>query len=246
MLAACGSSGGTATASSGSAKASPSPSGGRGAFGGNGVSGQVASVSSGKLVVTDQSGSVTVTYSSSTGVLQSGTGSLADLTAGTCMTATGLKDPSGVVTASTLSAMLNMNGVCNPPNGAGPSPGAGPGGGQGRPNAGPSAPPNLTFVRGKVTSVSGSTVMVQQLAGDTVTVSVPTTARITRLVTSTTARLGAGECVTANGSRTSAGIVQARSIVISAPGPNGCATGFGRGAGGGGRRSPSPGATSIG
>jgi Domain of unknown function (DUF5666) len=247
LLAGCGSGGGTATASSATAKPSPSPSGGRGA---NAVSGQVASVSNGKLVVTDQSGNVTVTYTSSTGVLQTGTGSLADLTAGACVTATGLKDPSGVVTATTVTAQLNMNGVCNPPNGASPSPGAGAGGfggGQGRgPGAGPSAPPNLTFVRGKVTGVSGQTVTVQQIAGDTVAVNVPSTARITRLVTSTTARLGAGECVTANGTRTASGTVQARNIVISAPGPNGCATGFGRapgGAGGGGRRtgSPSPG-----
>ncbi len=245
MLAGCGSTGGPASASA--AKPSPSPSG-RAA---NGVAGQVVQAGGGRMVVSDQAGNVNVTYSATTGVLQTGTGSFADLAAGTCVTATGQKDASGVVTATTVSAQLNMKGVCTPASGA-PSPGAGGfggggGGGQGRgPGAGPSAPPNAAFVRGKVTGVSGTTVTVQQAAGDSVTVSVPAAARITRLVTSSTARIAAGECVTATGPRSSSGTVQARSIVISAPGPNGCATGLGRGgAGGGGRRpSASPGATS--
>jgi hypothetical protein len=243
VLAGCGSLGGSATAS-GSARPSPSPSG-RGA---NGVAGQVVQAGGGKLVVSDQSGNVTVTYGSSTMVLQTGAGSMADLTSGACVMATGQKDASGAVTAATVTAQLNMNGVCNAPNG-GPSPGAGGfgGGGQGRvPGAGPSAPPDLTFVRGKISAVSGTTLTVQQTAGDTVTVNVPATARITRLVTSSTARLAAGECVTANGPRSSSGAVQARTILISAPGPNGCATGFGRGNGGGGRRTASPGAAQNG
>jgi hypothetical protein len=203
------------------------------------VAGQVVQAGGGKLVVSDQSGQVTVTYTATTGVLQSGAGSLADLVPGACMTASGQKDVNGVVSATTVSAQLNMNGVCNPPGGV-PSPGAGfGGGGQGRaPGAGGSPPPNLTFVRGRVTAVAGTVLTVQQLRGDTVMVDVPQTARITRLVTSSAARLAAGECVTANGTRSSSGTVQARTIVISAPGPNGCATGAGRGGGGRGTASP--------
>jgi hypothetical protein len=232
VLAGCGGAATTATASSGSARTSPSPGSARGGVG-NGVGGQVVEATSGKLVVSAQSGSVTVTYSSSTSVLQSGTGSLADLAPGTCVSATGQGDATGALTATTVSAMLNMNGVCSQAGNGGP--GASP-----RPSGFPSANPNAAFVRGQVASASGSTITVQPATGASVTVNVPSTARITRIVSSSTARLAVGECVTASGTRTSSGSVQARSIVISAPGPNGCATGF---AGGGRRGGASPGTT---
>jgi hypothetical protein len=248
-LAACGGIAGGSPAST-AARTSPSP----GAAGlANAVFGQVTNVAAGKLTVNGQGGDATVAYDSSTSVLQSGTGALTDAVPGSCVMATGTADAAGAVTATTFQVQLNMNGNCNTPPagfggaGASPRPGA-----SARPNRSPfpgqspgvggGAPANLTVVRGKVSAVSGNVVTVQPDTGAAVTVTVPSTVSVTRLVNSTTARLAVGECVTATGQRTSSGTVQARNILISAPGPNGCtrAGGIGGGFGGGRRGSPSP------
>jgi hypothetical protein len=86
-------------------------------------------------------------------------------------------------------------------------------------------------VRGKIATVSGSSFVVQPVtAGDTpVTVNVPSTARITKLEIATTSTLAVGQCVRATGQRDNAGAVQARSLVITPAGPNGCTFGFGGG-----------------
>ncbi|HSR24201.1 MAG TPA: DUF5666 domain-containing protein [Candidatus Eisenbacteria bacterium] len=244
VLAGCGSFGSSATASSSSAKASPSP--GRG----NGAAGQLVRLSRTSMTLNDQGSSVTVSYDSSTTVLQSGTGEPADLTPGVCVTATGLKETTGAVTATTVQVMLNMNGNCTQPAGGfggAPSPGQSPRAGRQSPGPGASpggpgdgVPANLTFVRGKVSSVKGTTITVEQDTGGPVTVTVPATARITRTVSSPAARLAVGECITASGQRDSSGTIKARAIMISAPGPNGCAAGRGFGGPGGGRPSPTP------
>lgn len=243
VLAGCGGIG-NAAGNAGAARTSPSP--GRGAFG-NAVVGQVTQVSAGKMSVSDQGGDVTVAYTTSTSVLQSGTGSLSDAAPGTCVTATGQKDASGALAATTLQVELNMNGNCTQPaggfgggQGAGnPSPrpsGARQGQGSPRPGVSPGQFANLMAVRGKVASVSGTTLTVQPDSGSPATVTVPSTVRVTRLVTSSTARLAVGECVTANGQRDGSGTVTARTILISAPGPNGCTRAGGFGGGGGGPR----------
>jgi hypothetical protein len=240
VLAGCGGIGSSAGASGGAAaKTSPSP--GRGAFG-NAVVGQVSQVANGKLTVDQQNATATVTYDSTTSVLQSGAGSLAEAVPGTCVVATGTTDAGGVVTARTFQVQLNMNGNCTPPAGvvAGQGAGAGgqrPGRGSLSPGAGGAPPANFAMVRGKLTAVSGTTMTVQPETGSPVTVMVTSTTTLTRLVTSSSSRLAVGECVSANGQRDSSGTVKARSILISAPGPNGCtrAGGFG---GGGGRQSP--------
>jgi len=232
VLAGCGSIGSTAGASTtNAARTSPSP--GRGAFG-NGVVGQVSQVGSGKMTVDQQSGSVTVTYDSSTSVLQAGAGSITEAVPGTCVVATGTTDASGALTARTFQVQLNMNGNCTPPAGVGggQGPGAGafsPRPGRGSPSPGPGGgpPANLAMVRGRLTNVSGSTLTVQPETGSPVTVMVSSSTTVTRLVTSSSARLAVGECVTANGQRDSSGTVKARSILISAPGPNGCTRGGG-------------------
>lgn len=245
VLAGCGSIGSSAGAS-GAAAARTSPSPGRGAFA-NAVVGQVSKVANGKLTVDQQNASATVTYDSSTSVLQSGAGTLSEAVPGTCVVATGTMD-AGVVTARTFQVQLNMNGNCTPPAGVGGGQGNG-GGGQGNgggqrpgrgspsPGAGGAPPANFAMVRGKLTNVSGSTMTVQPDTGSPVTVVVNSSTTVTRLVTSSSARLAVGECVTATGQRDSSGAVKARSILISAPGPNGCtrAGGFG-----GGRPTASP------
>src|SRR2546423_6476725 len=135
-LAGCGGLGSAAGNASGAT--SPSPSPGRGAFG-NAVVGQVVTLASNKMTVSDQGGNATVTYDSSTMVLQSGAGSLSDAATGTCVTATGQKDASGAVAATTLQVELNMNGNCAQPAGgfgAGQSPRPGGRPGQGSPRPG--------------------------------------------------------------------------------------------------------------
>jgi hypothetical protein len=246
VLAGCGSIGSNAGASAGTA-ARTSPSPGRGAFG-NAVAGQVSQVASGKMTVAQQNGSVDVTFDSTTSVLQSGAGAISEAVPGTCVVATGTTDASGTVTARTFQVQLNMNGNCTPPAGFGGGQGPAAGGRAGRgspsPGAGGGPPANVANVRGKLTNVSGSTMTVQPQTGSPVTVVVTGSTTVTRLVTSSTARLAAGECVTANGQRDSSGTVKARTILISAPGPNGCT--FAGGFGGGGRRgSPSPPAQST-
>jgi hypothetical protein len=136
-----------------------------------------------------------------------------------------------------------MGGNCTPPAGLGGGQGAGggsprPGRGSPSPGAGGGPPANFAMVRGKLANVSGSTMTVQPQTGNPVTVTVSSSTTVTRLVTSSSARLAVGECVTANGQRDSSGTVKARSILISAPGANGCtrAGGFG----GGGRPGASP------
>jgi hypothetical protein len=247
VLAGCGSIGSTASATA--AKTSPSP--GRGAFG-NAVVGQVSQVASGKMTVAQQSGSVNVTFDSTTSVLQSGAGTISQAVPGTCVVATGTTDASGTITARTFQVQLNMNGNCTPPAGAGQGgfgggqgPGAGgssprPGRGSPSPGAGGGPPANFANVRGKLTNVSGSTMTVQPQTGSPVTVVVSSSTTVTRLVSSSTARLATGECVTATGQRDSSGTVKARSILISAPGPNGCtrAGGFGGGGRPGGSSPP--------
>lgn len=241
LLAGCGSIGSSGGTPAPAAKTSPSP--GRG---GDGVVGQLVQLSSGKMTISDQAGEVTVTFNSSTSVLQSGTGSLADAVPGTCVLAAGTADTSGAVTAGTFQVQLNMNGNCAvPAGGFGGQVGQGPRPGRASPGPGQSpganvAPANQSLVRGKVASASGTTVVVQPDSGAPVTVTVPGTVVVTRLVSSSSARLAVGECITATGQRDAAGTLAARTLLISAPGPNGCTRGGLGGGFGGGRPRSSP------
>lgn len=206
-LAACGGTG--ATGSSPASKASPSPTPGTAP---SGVAGQISQLGAGTLVVKQQSGDVSVAYSASTNVLQTGGATQSNIVAGACVVATGQRDSGGVVTADMVQVQFNMNGNCTPP------PGISPGG------FGPGSAVNL---RGKITSVSGASFVMQAVnpADTSVTVNVPTTARITRLDTATSSKLAVGQCVRVNGQPDASGVVQARSLVITLPGPTGCASG---------------------
>lgn len=208
-LAACGGSG-NATGGSPASKASPTPSTV------SGIAGQITQLGAGTLVVKQQSGDLSVAYSASTNVLQTGSATQANVVAGVCVVVNGDRDSSGgVVTANMVQAQFNMNGNCTPPAGLGQaSPGPG--------NA-------VTNLRGKVTSVSGGSFVMQPVnMGDTpITVNMPSTTRFTRLDTASTSKLAVGQCVRVNGQADSSGVVQARSLVLSAPGPNGCASGTG-------------------
>jgi hypothetical protein len=205
-LAACGGSGGQAGKAPASS-ASPAPA--RGAAQG-GVAGQITQLGSGSLVVREPTGDISVGYGPATGVLQTSSATQSNILAGACVVVTGQRESAGAVTASTVQVQFNMNGVCTPP------PGVAPGG---------NGPGNAVNLRGKITSVSGASFVMQPVtAGDApVAVNVPSAARITRLDTATTSRLAVGQCVRVNGQQDAAGVVQARALVITLAGPTGCA-----------------------
>ncbi|HEV7678861.1 MAG TPA: hypothetical protein VGQ42_09870 [Candidatus Dormibacteraeota bacterium] len=237
-LAACGS-GATASTGTSSGSASPSPSGSANARRGGGTAGELVKVNGTTLVLNTTGGDVSVDVSGSSLVVsKTRTGTVADVVAGMCLTASGQKDSAGVLTASTVQLRAKVNGTCNAPAGGPGGPGA-PGGtpdpsGTPRPSRTPQpgvVPP--AFARGEVTKVAGTAVTLQDATGTAVSITVPTTVQVG--VTDTIAKtdLSVGDCVLATGQKDSKGVVAARSVSVVPAGPSGCFTGTGPGAGGG-------------
>jgi hypothetical protein len=229
ILAACG-------ASASTASSSPSPGAGN-AFR-NGASGQLVQINGQTLILTGPNGDSTVTFTSGTTFTKTSIASLGDITPGTCIFATGVKDASGTITATMVSISPKVATGCAvrsfvPSPGASPRPSPSP-----RPSTTPrpGGQPNGDFVSGEVTAVSGVSVTLLTQANVTQKITVATAAMVTKMATVQAADLQDGQCLRANGSRDSAGDVQATAITITPAGPSGtCATGFGgRGPGGGG------------
>ena len=237
-LAACGS---TTSASTTGAKSTATPqAGGPGGFRRNGAAGELVKIAGTSLVLNTSTGDVIVDYDSSTPITKTHTGTLADVTPGLCITATGQKDSTGTLTASAAVLSTNVNGSCQGPFGFGGggerTPGSTP-----RPTPPPGAAPRTPPVRGEVTGVNGTSVTVLTAGGTSTTITVPTTARIAVTNSAAASDLAVGDCVLATGSRSSAGVVTARNLSIVPAGPSGCFTGggggfggFGGGGGGGG------------
>jgi Domain of unknown function (DUF5666) len=211
VAAACGGLGASASSSPAGAS-SPAASGGSGTT----VAGQLVQLSGAKLVVSAQNGQATITFDRSTRFERTDTGSLSDITVGACLIATGANG-APAVTANVVQVSSAVNGACAAGN-------AGSGGsGQGRfPNGGNGRASNFMAVRGKVTAVSGGSVTVQPASGAEVTMTVPATARVSKTQSTTSKQLAVGQCVAAAGQADSSGTVKARSITITAAGPNGC------------------------
>ena len=234
VLAACGS-------PASAAKTSPSPAGAN-AFR-NGASGQLVQVNGQMLILTGPNGDTTVTVSATTTYTKTSIATLADIIKGTCIVATGQKDPtSGAVTATTVRVSPKTAAGCAAPGfGPGGNPGATPrptppAGATPRPT--PSGQANLAFVTGEVTAVSGPSVTVKTAAGGNQTFTVASAATITATADVTLAALQNGQCLRATGAKDAAGNVQATTVTISPAGPSGtCTTGAGgRGGFGGGNR----------
>jgi len=231
-LAACG--------SGASAGSSTSPSPGRGGQARNGAAGQLVQINGQNLILTAATGDVTVAYSDSTTFTRTSAAVLADIVPGQCLVANGQKDASGTVTATTVRLSPKTSSGCGAagqfgPN-ASPPPGASP-----RPT--PSGQPAGALVAGEVTAAAGTSITVLTTASGSEVINVPTTATVTRMSAASPTDLRTGECLRANGSRDSAGTVQATSIAIMPAGPSGtCATGAGGGRGPG-RVGASPGAS---
>jgi hypothetical protein len=234
VLSGCG-----GTASPGAATTSPGASSsqnGRGAGGAgrNGAQGELVKISGSQLVLTGQAGDSTVTIGDATTVQKTRTGAVSDIVAASCIVATGQKDATGAVTASTVRLSAKVSGSCaiGAPGGGNGAPRSPRPSGQAQPPAsGGGTPP--AFVAGEVTTVAGTAVTVRDTAGAVQSVIVPTTVRVSVVLAATTADLTVGSCVSANGSRDASGNVTATSLSIVPAGPSGCFSGAGgRGAGG--------------
>jgi len=231
-MVACGS-----AAASGGSTPSPSPStGGRAGFARNAAFGQLVQINGSTLILSGTTGDSTVTYATTTTMTQTSTGTLANITPGVCISATGTKDAAGMLTASTVLLSAPVKGSCATTGFGGgggsfsPRPGATP-----RPSFSPPAgAAGLTAARGLVKSVTGTSVTLTGTTGITTTINVPTTVKVTTSTVIQAAALQTGECVTALGPKNSSGTVAARSLTITPAGANGCTAGFGGGGFGGG------------
>jgi hypothetical protein len=260
-VAACGSSGTTATtpsAAPAAANSTPTPASSPAAF--PGVVGTAAAVSGSSLEVQNPtSGQVTVTFTASTPITDTVSVTSKDVTVGSCVTVVGKPSTTGSaassVTATSVTISAPVKGNCTGAGGFGGGGfgGGGFGGGQSgatprpsfsarpRPTGSSGAFGNGQFggANGKVTSVSASGFVVQarnRAGGSDTSVTVITTAasKYLKTVTAAPSALKVGQCITALGTANSIGAVAARTIRISQPGPTGCVTGFG-GRGGFGR-----------
>jgi len=222
VLAACGNSasaGNTASPSRGIARA---PRGG--------ASGQLVQINGNTLILTGANGDVTVTYTTTTTITKMSTATLADITAGECIFATGAKDSSGLITATSVRLAPKNSRGCTT-GGAAFSP---PAGASPRPT--PSRQANMSVVSGEVTAVSGTSVTVLTASSGTQTLTVPTVANVMVSSAASAASLQVGQCLRATGAPDASGTVQATSLTITPAGANGtCSTGsgFGRRAGNG-------------
>jgi hypothetical protein len=208
----------------------PSPSGGARRAAGNVAFGQLVQISGLTLILSNSNGDATVTYAPTTTITQTGTGTLADITAGTCLSATGTKNAAGTLTATTVTLSAPTKGSCI-------APGVGGGGGTFTPRPGfsPRAQPTgVTVARGQVKTVSGTSVTLTQASGSTTTIDVPTTVKVTMSTIVGATALQTGQCLTAVGTKASSGAVAARVLTITPPSATGCTAGFGGGFGRGG------------
>jgi len=230
-LAACG-------ASANTASTSPSPGAGAGNAFRNGASGQLVQINGQTLILTGPNGDTTVTYTTDTTFTKTSIAGLGDITRGTCILATGVKDAAGTITATTVSISPKTADGCAARNFV-PSPGATP---RPTPSPRPSTTPrpggqaNGAFVSGEVTAVSGVSVTVMTQANVSQKITVATAAVVTKMSTVSAADLQNGQCIRANGTRDAAGNVLATSITITPAGPSGTCTTGGRGGFGGGNR----------
>jgi Domain of unknown function (DUF5666) len=241
VLAGCGA---AATA----AKSSASPSPGPGNAFRNGAAGQLVQINGQTLILTGPNGDTTVTLTTSTTFAKTSVATLADITTGTCVLATGRKDATtGAITATNVRLSPKSPAGCST---AGFGPGGGLGGGQragASPRPTPSGQPAAAFVIGQVTAVNGTsvTLLTQSTGSQSITVQAAATITVSAVVSESA--LQNGQCVRAAGSRDSAGNVLATSITITPAGPSGtCTTGLGGGNRGGGGGFPPAGGSAGG
>ncbi|GAA3435014.1 DUF5666 domain-containing protein [Kutzneria kofuensis] len=249
-LAACGGSPAPAADNGGGTR--PAPGGGRTGGGAPpGVFGSIAAVSGQTIQVQNpQSGQTAVSYDGSTKITNSVSGTLADVTAGACVsvvgTSTGQGQPVSATAVTITQAGANGcsfgNGGQRPSGSNSPRPS---GSNRPRPSGGPrpstgNNPAGGPRAFGAVTAVSANGFTVHSTFGGNATdttVNVTSATTYTKTVSADPSVLVVGACVAAQGKSDDTGAVAATSIAVSKAGPNGCTGGFrgGRGGFGGGR-----------
>ncbi|HEX9335727.1 MAG TPA: DUF5666 domain-containing protein [Pseudonocardiaceae bacterium] len=213
-----------------------------------GTFGTVASVAASSLEVQNQTGQVTVNFSSSTTFTNTISATLADVAVGSCVAATSPTgsgaQPATLTAQTVLITPATANGCT-----VGGFGGGGGGGFAGRPSGAPrpsnrprpsganGAPANGARAFGSVTAVSATGFTVHSLARGTTpardtAVTVSSTTTYTKTVSATSSALAVGQCIAAIGPADDTGAITARSIAISKPGPNGCTARFVGGRGG--------------
>ncbi len=248
-----GSGSGSGSGPNGSGSARPLP----------GASGTIAAVNGASMEVQNAStGQTTVSYTPSTTFRQIASTNASAVTVGSCISAfgkptSGSSSSTGVfgepITATTVSVTQPASGSCAPggfgggrfPAGGRPSSGGSSTNGSGTrpPGAGRFRNGQFGAASGSVTAVNGSAVTVnetnprtQKTASVVVTLTASTTFTTTQGASSSA--LVVGQCARAIGSASTTGAITAQTITVSAPGPNGCTSGFGfrggAGAGSGG------------
>jgi hypothetical protein len=251
VLSACGgSSGANPPPSSAASPSSSAGAGQRAPSGGPAASGKVAAISGTTMQVQNQeTGQVAVSWSASTKFRHQVAVTVADVKAGDCVAAvapSGTDSSATSFTATTLTISPAVNGSCAA-GGSGGSGGSGGGRFTGAPPSGfpsgkvPSGLPSgvqgrpiAAVAAGKVTSVSGSTLVIaagQFGSGSTSTtnktVTVDGKTKITTEAATTSTSLKVGKCVTAQGKADPAGTVAATSVRITDPTNGQCALFFG-------------------
>jgi hypothetical protein len=225
---------GTPSAANGSAPGATRAPGGTRLATRPGAAGELVQINGTTLILSGNSGDVTVVYSTSTVITRQSTGTYADIAAGRCALLTGQKDSTGTLTANAVTLVNASGGTCDFQTGGAftfvqrsPRPGFTP----------PPGAAQLSLIRGLVTGVSGTQVTVQDSSGASQEASVPTTVRVNLISSATPSDLALHECIRAAGSN-AAGAVTATSLTIVPAGPSGCFSGgrgfFGGGGGGGG------------
>jgi hypothetical protein len=249
LLAGCGGSPSSGTSTSDNLATGTSSAAAAGTWSGRGpaASGVIAAASPGMLEVQSTDSQTTVTYTKTTRFSQTVTVPLA---VGECVTATGtpVSGKDDALTATSVRVLSAGTATCSLQGDAQ---------GRVRPSGTPrlsnrtppSGAPGRRFGAdaavgfGKVTSVSGSTVIFSGTlrtggarptatptstpAARPVTVTLTASTAVTRTVAATSAAAKVGRCAAAEGKADSTGAVAATAIVISTKGPNGCSFGFG-------------------
>ena len=254
----------TTAASTASAVASTTTTAGAATGFAPAASGTIASILGQSLEVQGLSGQTTVELTAKTAITATMTVGLSAITPGTCISATGTKGTGGKVDATLVTIEPAVKGNCLERGGVGGGFGGfrgGPGGAfptrtSGTVPARFRVPTNTAGAFGKVTSVSGSTIIVQGIgfaafggrpAGTPTSrpTTTPKTSPETVIVSSktkysktervTAGALKVGECATAIGTTNDIGVVTATRLTVTQPVGGSCSTGFGfRGGFGGG------------
>jgi hypothetical protein len=180
-----------------------------------GSPGLIASVAGDAIQVTQQNGTATVDFTSSTQVSEVTSAGLPDVTAGSCITVRPTRDNpqnGGAITAGMVRISPAANGQCPQPN---------------QPPAGGSGTPRHPGIQGTVASVAGNTITVNTTNPGQTTVTVSDRTRYSKEAAADSQAIAQGKCIAAQGTEGS-GALQATTISLR-PANNGSCGGPGGG-----------------